>query len=204
MKPAVVAVELDHDRLQGLLEPPVDQLKALGGGTSSLLYRLLAVNQQKLARSYAMRPGEEMLTAVKTGWELGARVVLIDVKPKGLLRKAWRRASLKEKLRLLFELFRLQVASPEMLVAEIDSHEGDFTDPLKEFALAFPSFKPQLIDKRDHVMARRLERLMELHGSVAAVVGGGHLEGLAAQLKDHKPEIYHLKELLSAGVGQGP
>lgn len=203
IRPSVVAVELDRERLRGLLAPPVEQLKGLGGGSSSLLYRLLAVSQQQLAHSFAMRPGEEMLTAVKVGWELGSRVMLIDMEPQGILRRAWRRAPIKEKARLLLELFKLYVASGEELVQEIEEAQGDFSDQLDEFASAFPSFKPELVDRRDRIMAQRLEMLLECHASVAAVVGDGHIGGLAHILREHQPRVVRLKELLQNRVGQG-
>lgn len=202
IRPSVVAVELDRERLRGLLAPPVEQLKGLGGGSSSLLYRLLAVSQQQLARSFAMRPGEEMLTAVKVGWELGARVMLIDMEPRGIIKRAWRRAPIKEKARLLLELFKLYLASGEELVQEIEEAQGDFSDQLEEFARVFPSFKPELLDRRDRVMALRLELLLEGHDSVAAVVGDGHIAGLARKLSEHQPRVFRLKDLLHNGMGQ--
>ena len=202
LRPSVVAVELDRTRLHGLLQPPVDQLKGLGGGNTPLLYRLLAVSQQQLARSFAMRPGEEMLTAVKVGWELGARVMLIDIEPRGLIRRAWRRAPMKERFKLLLELFKLYVASGDKLAREIEEADGDFTSQLEEFATAFPSFKPELVDRRDRIMANRLKRLLKLHESVVAVVGDGHISGLAELLEDLDPRQIRLKDLLNQTVGQ--
>ncbi len=203
IRPAVVAVELDRQRLQGLLAPPVEQLKGLGGGSSSLLYRLLAVSQQQLASSFTMRPGAEMLTAVKVGWEIGARVMLIDMEPRGILRKAWRKAPIKEKARFLLEIFKLYVADGEALVQEIEASQGDFTDQLEEFANVFPSFKPELVDRRDKIMAQRLKMLLEGYESVAAVVGDGHIGGLASKLEDQQPRVVRLKDLMHKGVGQG-
>lgn len=203
LEPAVVAVELDRQRLRGLLEPPVDQLKALGGGSTPLLYRLLAVSQQQLADSFAMRPGEEMLTAVKVGWELGSRVLLIDIEPRHMLQRAWRRAPLRERFRLLLEVFKLYLGGGEALTREIEATGGDFSEQLSEFARVFPSFKPELVDRRDTIMARRLGRLMQLHGSVAAVVGDGHIDGLAQRLARYQPRLVRLRELLDHSLGQG-
>lgn len=167
-----------------------------------MLYRFLAVSQQQLADSFAMRPGEEMLVAVRTGWEMGARVMLIDMDPQKLLRRAWKKATLRERARLLLEIFKLYVASGEELAEEIEAQEGDFTQQLEEFADAFPSFKPELVDRRDRVMARRLARLHEVHGSVVAVVGDGHIPGLVANLERYEPRVVRLKELLETGVGK--
>ena len=76
---------------------------------------------------------------------------------------------------------------------------GDFSRELAEFAHRFPSLQRELIDRRDHYMARRLVALLRDGQRVVAVVGEGHLAGLTRRLDCVSPQVVPLSRLLELG-----
>ena len=76
---------------------------------------------------------------------------------------------------------------------------GDFTTELEQFATEYPSLKRELIDKRDHYMAMNIVKLFRTQRceKIVAIVGEGHIEGIAKKLNNLKPKIIRLSDLLS-------
>ena len=78
---------------------------------------------------------------------------------------------------------------------ELERFEEDESAFLQELAKDLPSVKRVLIDERNSHMAIAVRTLEARHGSVVAVVGEGHLEGLRALLADRSPDVVRLREL---------
>jgi pheromone shutdown protein TraB len=75
---------------------------------------------------------------------------------------------------------------------KFEQNQGAFFD---ELAREFPAVKHVLIDERNEHMAKALRSLEAEHGSVVAVVGEGHIEGLRSLLADRSPELVRLRDL---------
>ena len=194
--PGVVALELDRERWAALRAP-------MRPHRGPLLLRLLASLQERLGEMLGAPPGSDMLAAGRTAQRLGARVALVDLPIGPTLQRAWRALSWRERLALARELAPL-LAGADLLTTGLATDDnpiatGDFSRELAEFAHRFPSLQRELIDRRDHYMARRLVALLRDGQRVAAVVGEGHLAGLARRLDRVSPQVVPLRRLLELG-----
>ena len=194
--PDVVALELDRERWAALRAPVRPR-------RGPLLLRLLASLQERLGEMLGAPPGSDMLAAGRTAQWLGVRVALVDQPVGPTLQRAWRALDWRERLALVRELAPL-LAGADLLMtgpatADNPIATGDFSRELAEFAHRFPSLQRELIDRRDRYMARRLVALLRDGQRVAAVVGEGHLAGLARRLDRVSPQVVPLSRLLELG-----
>lgn len=194
-----VAVELDAQRLQALTDPDalarLDLVQVIRNGKTALFAAnlALAAYQRRLAEQLGVQPGAELKQAVLDARERGLPVELID-RDVGLTFKRasnrlgfWGRAKLGGGL-----LAGLLVDEP---VAEDDIEKlktGDMLESsFSEFASDTPALYDTVIAERDRYMAARLreasaerrDRGAPVH-DVLAVVGAGHLQGLARHLAE--------------------
>ena len=192
--PDVVALELDRQRWVSLRSP-------LRPRRGPLLLRLLASLQERLGEMLGAPPGSDMLAAGRTAQRLGVRVALVDLPVGPTLQRAWRALDWRERLILARELAPLLVGAELLTSGPATANNpvatGDFSRELAEFARRFPSLQRELIDRRDHHMARRLVALLRDGQRVAAVVGEGHLPGLERRLACLSPEVVPLQRLLT-------
>ncbi len=187
-KPDVVAVELDKARYQALKgEEEVREINVkemLSGGKFYyfLLQWLLAYVQKKIGADTGVKPGAEMLSAIEKAGSTGARVALIDRDIQLTLSRFWNKMSFFEKLKLFFSLIGATLGFGEK---EIDmdtvTNEDVVTQLVAELRQMAPSAASVLIDERDAFMARNLLDISK-EGSVVAVVGAGHREGIQRYL----------------------
>lgn len=197
-RPAVVALELDKDRYQGLLQrerggqPTAAEIKKI-----PRVYRGLAKFQESVADSFGVRPGQEMLVAAKTAHEVGAKVALIDRHAQSVVRDAFKRMRMREKIRFFWLAFVSALPSKKKgnIEAEIQRYQQNPERYLDELGKEFPTIKKVLIDERNDHMAEKLRALVREHGSVVAVVGDGHVPGLVRMLEAEKPVVHRLKDL---------
>ena len=194
--PGVVALELDRERWAALRAP-------MRPHRGPLLLRLLASLQERLGEMLGAPPGGDMLAAGRTAQRLGARLALVDLPVIPMLQRAWRVLAWRERLALARELLPPLLGAEALVSGPAAGKNplatGDFSRELAEFAHRFPSLQRELIDRRDHYMARRLVALLRDGQRVAAVVGEGHLAGLARRLDRVSPQVVPLSRLLELG-----
>ncbi|HEY4705144.1 MAG TPA: TraB/GumN family protein [Thermoplasmata archaeon] len=187
-RPKVVGIELDEARFAAL------QAGAPRGPPLSL-YGLIAFIQRRIARDYGTQAGGEMLAAATAARDVGAGLAFLDMDSRAVLARLMRTMTLAEKVRFATSVFGGLFLRKERVDAEIekfDANQGAFFD---ELARDFPAIKRVLIDERNAHMAGALRTLEADHGSVVAVVGEGHVEGLASLLADRSPELVRLRDL---------
>lgn len=187
-----VAVELDPQRLQALTDPDalarLDLIQVLRTGKTALFAAnlALAAYQRRLAEQLGIEPGAELKRAVLEARQRELPVHLIDREVGLTFKRAssklgwWGRAKLGGGL--LAALF----ADEEVGEEEIEKlKQGDLLESsFGEFASESPQLYESVIAERDRYMAARLR---ESHGDareVLAVVGAGHLQGLAQHLRE--------------------
>ncbi len=186
--PKVVALELDPPRFAYLMNrtPRAPRASVFG---------LLAGFQARIAREYGVQVGDEMVAAAKAAQEIGCPVVLIDQDSRVTLGRAWQAMSFPERVRLVvFALGGLFVRR-RRVEAELDRFYQDERGYLEQFAKELPTVKRVLIDERDAGMAQALRNLYDAKGEVVAVVGDGHIDGLARLLQGLPLEIVRLRQL---------
>ena len=187
-----VAVELCPSRYQSLLDPDamsrMDLLQVLREGKAAMVTASLAMGayQQRLADQFGIRPGEEQRTAIAIAREAHMPVLLIDRDIGVTLKRTARNLAWWKRWTLLSGLLMSLISREEVDEAEIERlKEGDMLETtFAEFAHDRQDLFEPLIAERDRYMAARLltEQQAADHGEILAVVGAGHLKGIAAQL----------------------
>lgn len=206
-KPDIVAVELDRARYQALKgeeevrEINVRELLSEGKLYHFLIHWFLAYVQKKIGTDAGVKPGAEMLAAIEKAEKTGARVALIDRDIQITLGRFWNKMSFFEKLKLSFSLVG---ASLGFGTKEIDmdtvTDEDVVTQLIAELRKLAPSAASVLIDERDAFMAKKLIEISR-EGSVVAVVGAGHREGIQRYLDapESIPSVQELSTLPKKG-----
>src|SRR5690606_12126999 len=142
----------------------------------------LSAYQRKLGEKVGVKPGAELLAAVKGAEEVGAELVLADRDIQATLKRTWANVSFWNKLKLASGLLAAPFAVQEISEQQIEELKDRDTinEMLKEFAKLMPGIKKPLIDERDLYL---MSKIQEAPGKrIVAVVGAGHVEGLLAHL----------------------
>ncbi len=191
-EPSVVAVELDRDRYQALRS-------GQKGGDVPLIYRLLQLVQQRIAKKFGVQVGEEMLTAVDTAKQINAKTAFIDLPAQIVLNRLMNDISLKEKVMLFAGGIIGLFTSKERIEKEMDSYYSTDGNPeggfMTNLGSQMPAITRILIDDRNRFMAKNLKELEDRFGSVLAVVGDGHVPGLKRELIGRELEIIRLQDI---------
>ncbi len=203
-----IAVELDPQRAQSLTDPDalarLDLVKVLREERTALFAANLglAAYQRRLAEQLGIEPGAELKAAVLDARERGLALHLID-RDVGLTFKRamqklgwWGRAKVSGGL--MASLFFDEKVSDEQIegLKEGDILEASFS----EFAADSPVLYRTVIAERDEYMAAKL-REIPAEGparEVLAVVGAGHLQGLAKHLAEDRRDPVALRGELEA------
>jgi pheromone shutdown protein TraB len=197
-RPEVVCLELDPARFSALMSRDRGR-----GGRVPLQYLLLARIQRSIASKFGSEAGSEMLAAAEAAREVGAKVALIDMDAATVFRRLWTSMSFREKLELMFGSLVGLVSSKETVEKEMEVYENQEEEYLDKLGAEFPSIKRVLIDERNVHMASRISSIASQHGSVLAVVGDGHMQGLVKALGDVPLETVRLKDLRRPGPAPG-
>jgi len=207
-----VAVELDPARLQAMADPEalarLDLIQVLRTGRTAMFAAnlALAAYQRRLAEQLGIEPGAELKRAVMDARERGLPVHLIDREVGLTFKRAsarlgwWGRSKLGAGL--LVSLF----ADEQVGDDEIEKlKQGDMLESsFGEFASDSPVLYDTVIAERDRYMAARLR---ESHGEarqVLAVVGAGHLQGLARHLGEESRPAATVREELETLPQKSP
>ena len=178
-----IAIELDEQRHRALTEPDalakLDLFQILREGKTGLVAAnlALAAYQRRLAEQLGVEPGAELKAAAVGARERGLRMALIDRDVGITLRRA----------KLIAGLGASLFADEKVGSDEIEKlKEGDFLEAsFGEFAAGSPPLYEAVIGERDRYMAARLRQVgSDGARRVLAVVGAGHLKGLAAMLRE--------------------
>ncbi|MGY0611728.1 TraB/GumN family protein [Luteimonas sp. A501] len=187
-----IAVELDAQRLKAMTDPAtlgsLDLVKVLREGKTPLFAAnlALAAYQRRLAEQMGVEPGAELKAAAADATARGLPLQLID-RDVGLTFKRamqslgwWGRAKVSASL-LMGLLSSDEVGEEEIeRLKQGDVLESSFT----EFAGQTPELYEAIIAERDRYMAANLRDAPADARNVLAVVGAGHLKGLAAHLRE--------------------
>ncbi|PKM42729.1 MAG: conjugal transfer protein TraB [Gammaproteobacteria bacterium HGW-Gammaproteobacteria-1] len=188
-----VAVELCPARHQALVNPDVwgqtDLYQVFRQGRTTMMAASLALGayQQRLAEQFNVRPGEEMRTAMEGALQRGLPVLLIDRDVGTTLRRVYRNVPWWQRLGIVGGLLGSVLSREQVSEQEIERlKEGDLLETtFAEFADRNTVLYQPLIAERDEYMAARLceEAQDGGHRNVLAVIGAGHLKGIAAHLE---------------------
>ena len=187
-----VAVELDPQRLQAMTDPDalakMDLVQVIRNGKTALFAAnlALAAYQRRLAEQLGIEPGAELKRAVLEARERELPVHLIDREVGLTFKRAADRLGFWQRAKMGGGLLAGLFVDEEVADHDIEKlKQGDIlASSFSEFASDSPELYDAVIAERDRYMAARLR---ESHGDareVLAVVGAGHLQGLARHLRD--------------------
>ena len=176
--PDLVAVELCPSRMAALTKPESleseDLLKIIKEGRSAmiLLQSALAAQQRRM--------GAELLEAVNAAEDSGLPVEMIDRDVVVTLRRAWKKMGVIEKWRILNALL-WEDDDDEVSIDEVLGDSDLLSSMMEEAREIAPGAGEVLIDERDSFLAGRIQQIRG-KGKILAVIGAGHLSGVAHNL----------------------
>lgn len=188
-KPDCVAIELDQKRCDSIKNPDswrqLDIIKVLKRGEGFLLLAnlVLASFQKRMGQNVGVRPGDEMVAAMKVAEELNIPTTMVDRPIQTTLRRAWAKNSLWGKCKLLSAMISSAFTSEKISSEEIEElkNNSEMDSMMKELSDYMPTVKEVLIDERDKYLA---SHIWESEGSnIIAVLGAGHLPGVQSYLE---------------------
>lgn len=188
-KPDCVAIELDQKRCDSIKNPDswrqLDIIKVLKRGEGFLLLAnlVLASFQKRMGQNVGVRPGDEMVAAMKVAEELNIPTTMVDRPIQTTLRRAWAKNSLWGKCKLLSAMVSSAFTSEKISSEEIEElkNNSEMDSMMKELSDYMPTVKGVLIDERDKYLA---SHIWESKGTnIIAVLGAGHLPGVQAYLE---------------------
>ena len=187
-----IAVELDAQRHRALTDPDalakLDLFQVIREGKIGLVAAnlALAAYQRRLAEQLGVEPGAELKAAALSARQNNLPLYLIDRDVGTTLKRAWSRLGFWGRSKLMTGLAGSLLVDDKVDEADIERlKEGDLLESsFGEFAEQTPELFEAVIAERDRYMAAKLR---EQAGAgrpreVLAVVGAGHLKGLAAAL----------------------
>lgn len=190
-----VAIELDAGRLQALTDPDalakLDLVKVIREGKTHLFAAnlALAAYQRRLAEQLDVEPGAELKAAALDARERNLPLHLIDREVGLTFKRALSRLGWWGRAKISAGIMMAMFADEEVGDDEIEKlKQGDLLESsFSEFAVESPALYESIIAERDRYMAARLrESVTHASGAreVLAVIGAGHLQGMAEHLRN--------------------
>ena len=182
--PDTVCVELCQSRYQTITQKnkwqDTDLIKVIKERKAFLLLSnlMLASFQKRIGKRLGIKPGEEMLRAIKVAGEVGATVYPADRDIRTTLSRAWRLMGFWKRIKLLVQLV-ISIGETDS-ITEQDIEEMKKKDVLEslleEIGEALPELRHILIDERDQYLAYKIRTVPGK--KIVAVVGAGHVPGI--------------------------
>jgi len=183
-KPDTVAVELCQSRYQAMTDKnrwqETDLIKVIKEKKAFLLLSnlMLASFQKRIGKKLGIKPGEEMLRAIKTAKDVEADIHLADRDVRTTLSRTWRLMGFWTKLKLLLQLITSMGDVEDIEKEDIEKlKEQDVLETLlSELGKTLPDLQRVLIDERDQYLAHKIRTAPGK--KIVAVVGAGHVPGI--------------------------
>lgn len=213
-EPDVVAVELDPNRYHNLMnekkgvneenkKPKISEIIKGNNLTLFLVSAFLSYFQKKIGDELGVKPGAEMMVAIESAEQVGAKIALIDRDIQITLQRALNQMSLWEKLKFFYGILGSFFSKDDELEDLESIKEGDaLAEVMEYFQKMSPKAYQVLVKERDAYMA---QMLLNQEGDVVAVVGAGHQEGIQHYLEypQEIPPLYQLNQVKKTGFPVG-
>jgi pheromone shutdown-related protein TraB len=209
-QPDVVAVELDLNRYQNMMaekngqEKPNVNIKDLIKGDKLSIFLVsmfLSYLQRKIGDDLGVKPGSEMLVAIETAEEIGAKVALIDRDISITLKRALNKMSFFEKAKFVYGIITSVFSKEEIEDVESIKDGDTLTEIMEYFKEMSPQAYDVLVTERDVYMAHQLQGINE--ENVVVVIGAGHKKGIEAYMAN-PGKIPPIDELLTIPKSRVP
>ncbi|WP_102349129.1 TraB/GumN family protein [Bacillus sp. Marseille-P3661] len=191
-KPDSVCIELDEQRYKSIQEgnkwKDMDIFKVIKEKKATLLLMNLAISsfQNRMAKQFGIKAGQEMIQGIESAKEVGAELVLADRNIQITFARIWNGVGFLGKGKLLTQILFSIVSNESISEEDLEKLKSqDMLDAmLNEFTESFPRLKTPLIDERDQYLAQKIR---EAPGEkIVAVLGAAHVPGIKEEIKkDH-------------------
>lgn len=188
-----VAVELCPSRHKVIVNPDamakMDLFQVIKSGQASMVAASLALGafQQRMAEQFNIEPGAEMRVAIKDAQAAQLPVLLIDREIGTTMKRIYHNVPWWKRIHLFAGLIASVISKEKFSAAEIERlKEGDVLESsFSQFAENEKDLFRPLISERDEYMSARLikECRENNYRHILAVIGAGHLGGMAQQLE---------------------
>jgi pheromone shutdown-related protein TraB len=183
-KPDTVCVELCQSRYQSITQKEqwenTNLISVIKEKKAFLLlsHLMLAHFQNKIGRKLGIKPGEEIMQALRSAESVGAGIYLADRDIRVTLSRTWRLMGLWTKVKLLAEFIVSAGQLDAIEQEDIEKMKGrDVLEMLlSEMGKSVPQMKRILIDERDQYLAYKIRTGPGRR--IVAVVGAGHIPGI--------------------------
>ena len=188
VKPDIVAIELDRLRFYSLSSKgkKVRFRDIYKIGVKGFLFNIVgAWIEKQLGKIVNVKPGSEMIKAIESAKKVNARVALIDQDIRITLRKLSKQLTWKEKFTFVKDIFK-GIFSKERIKIDLRKVPDKklINNLIKKLKDDYPTLYKVLIEERNLVLAKNLNKLMTTNKSIIAVIGAGHEEEVLRIIKD--------------------
>ncbi|MFC4736638.1 TraB/GumN family protein [Bacillus daqingensis] len=199
-QPDSVCVELDEQRYQSVMDSDrwknMDIFKVIREKKATLLFMNLAISsfQNRMAKQFGIKPGQEMIQGIESAEEIGADLVLADRDIQTTFSRIWGNLRFGGKAKLITSIFGSVIVQEKISEAELErmKKQDTLNAAMHEFSQAFPRLKEPLIDERDQYLAQKIK---EAPGKkVVAVLGAAHIPGILKEI-EHEQDLTKLTEI---------
>jgi len=201
--PDIVAVELDNARLHAShsnKKEHIDLRNIFRVGIFGFLFAVVGSwAQKKLGNVVGIKPGSEMLTAVKIAKKKSIPVALIDQDIMITLRRLSKAITFKEKIRIPYDIIRsilfrkseLKRLGLEKFDLEKVPEKKLIRVLIKELKDKYPNIYNILVKERNEFMAKRLTHIMvdNPEKNIIAFVGAGHEEEIVRLIRSYEKKF---------------
>ncbi len=182
--PNRICVEIDASRYKSITEGQkwenlnISQVLRKRQGFLLLSNLVLSSFQKRMGALQGTTPGDEMKKAIHVANELNVPFTFSDREIQITLRRAWKKASLWQKMKMMAALLSSFFSREELSADEIEKlkKKSAMQDMMDELAAYLPSVKEILIDERDRFLASSIYAVKE--DKIVAVIGAAHAPGI--------------------------
>ena len=181
-RPDTVCVELDEGRYKMLTDDSawrsLDIVQVIKQKRVLFLLSSLALGayQRRMGEKLGVRPGAELLAAVRAAEEVGAHVVLADRDVQATLKRTWSNLGFWDRSQIVSGLLAAPFAVDDIDESKVEELKDKDTigEMMHAVAREMPRIKVPLIDERDQFL---MSKIQEAPGrkivGVVATAGGG-------------------------------
>lgn len=188
-KPEVVAIELDKGRFYSLMtgqrgSAGIKDVRRIGF-KGYLFAKIGHFVEHKLGNRVGISPGDEMVRAARSAEKIKAKIALIDQPIEVTLKKFSSGITWKERFRFVWDLLTGWFKKEQRIKINLKKvPEEDIIEKMIGLVKErYPSVYNILIHERNLIMAKHLNKLMQNHNSIIAVVGAGHEKEVIEEIK---------------------
>lgn len=198
-KPDIICLELDQQRYEGLLSKQKGRISFYSIrqiGFKGFLFAVIGSwASNKLGKIVKMKPGAEMVYAIRQAKKRNLKIELIDQHIQITLSRLSKRISSKEKWNFVADIFKaifLRKHREELASMAFDLNmvpSEDLVEKLLDRVSGrYPNIYSVLVLERNVYMANRLMQIEQKNPGkkILAVVGAGHVKGILEILGEPK------------------